>query len=254
MLMVVALNYCIFITLCVNHVLIYYKKKYVILNIPIVQDRPLYLPKFMFSSRLPLLWCWGSPCPAEVCDDSQAGMVLRTWDDASFKVASCLLWGRRRVGVEKVNSLRDITLGDQTTLAHISALSPCLIPLLTKLPEFPLCQRMMGIQPCNSMYCIPVFSKTGKNKFWKVKGMSKVKEDTSAAEGGPEAIHHWQSPSLPPDCHKASFLQAGHCPGGHLHSLLHWQKPRKVGVVASIIKLKKIDPDRSSGFPTSRKK
>lgn len=87
------------------------------------------------------------------------------------------------------------------------------------------CQRMMGTQPCNSMYCIHVFSKTGKNKFWKVKGMSKVKEDTSAAEGGPEAIHHWQSPSLPPDCHKASFLQAGHCPGCHLHSLLHWQKP-----------------------------
>lgn len=137
MLIVVTLNYCIFITLCINHVLICNKKKYVILNIPIVQDRPLYLPKFMFSSKLPLLWCWMSPCPAQVCDDSQAGTVVRTWDDASFKVASGLLWGRRSVGVEKVNSLRDITLGDQTTLTHISALSPCLIPLLTKLPEFP---------------------------------------------------------------------------------------------------------------------
>lgn len=137
MLMVVALNYCIFITLCVDHVLIYYKKKYVILNIPIVQDRPPYLPKFMFSSTLPLLWCWRSPWPDQVCDDSQAGMAVRTWDDTSFKVASGLLWERRRFGVEKVNSLRDITLGDQATLAHISALSPCLIQPLTKLSEFP---------------------------------------------------------------------------------------------------------------------
>lgn len=79
--------------------------------------------------------------------------------------------------------------------------------------------------------------------------MSKVKEDTSAAEGGPEAIHHWQSPSLPPDCHKASFLQAGHCPGGHLHSLLHWQKPRKVGVVASIISWRKSTQTDHLVFP-----
>lgn len=61
-----------------------------------------HLPNFTFSFQVPLLWCWVSPFPAQTCDDSQAGVVGRTWEDGSFQVASSLLWGTREVEVGEI--------------------------------------------------------------------------------------------------------------------------------------------------------
>lgn len=147
MLMVVVLNYCMFIVFSINHVLVFLfavrkkkkGKRNVTLNTPVVQDRPSPLYKITFSFKVPLSWSWVSLCPAQTCStvsSSQAGGVARTRDEmtAHFKWPPACSGGKEVIGVGKMKALWDVTLGDQTPLPCISALSPRLTLLVTKLP------------------------------------------------------------------------------------------------------------------------
>lgn len=254
MLIVVALNYCIFITLCINHVLICNKKKYVILNIPIVQDRPLYFPKFMFSSKLPLLWCWMSPCPAQVCDDSQAGTVVRTWDDASFKVR------RSDLGEEKCwSGESELPEGHHPRWPDHPHTYQCTFPMSHstshKIAWIPTpVKEWWALSPVTPCTAFMSFQRRGRTNSEKLRGCPRSKRihQQQRVDRKPFIIdnhHHYHlTATKHPSCRLGIAL-------GAIYIASYTDKsPDKSRSVPSIIKLKKIGSDRSSGFPTSRKK